>query len=1033
MKIIADLHIHSHFSRATSKDLDLEHLHATAQRKGITVVGTGDFTHPAWLAELGEKLVPAEPGLFRLRDDVARPVEEGVPAACRGQVRFLLSVEISSIYKRNGRTRKVHNLVYAPDLEVAAKIAARLGGIGNITSDGRPILGLDSRDLLEIVLEASPDAFLVPAHIWTPWFSALGEQSGFDSIAECFGDLSDHVFAAETGLSSDPAMNWRLSQLDRLALVSSSDAHSPEKLGREATLFDCDLSYFALRDALRDRTDGFTGTVEFYPEEGKYHFDGHRKCDVVLSPREAKELGRICPRCHRPLTPGVAGRVEDLADRPEGARPESARPFHSLVPLGEVLGELCEMGAGSGKVRKLQDRLLARVGPELSLLTELPLEDIGREGPPLLAEAIARMRRGEVIARAGYDGEYGTVRVFDDEERRRLLAQTSFAFTAARSPAPKEPPARPEATPSGRPQHTPAPSAQAASSGESAPPGEAGSLAQAASPGEAAPPGEAGSSAQAASSGEVASPVRAAASSGAGGALSVSPGGPEGSLAGARDELNPAQREAVEHEGSPLLIVAGPGTGKTKTIVQRIARLVRGGVSPRSITAISFTKKAAGELRERLAALLGEEGERVLATTFHALGQRLLAAFGADIGLAPSFGIADEDASLALVKQALERVPAGATGQNTEEALSAKQVRERISWAKAHLVEPRDAEPGIAAVFGAYDELLRAAGLLDFDDLVRLSARLLEGSAAARAFVEEAARYLFVDEYQDVQLAQYRLVRLLAPPGRADGLCAVGDPDQAIYGFRGADPSYFARFRDDYPGAFAVALSDSYRSTGAVVRAATSVIERAPGRPRRPLVARSEGGAPVEFFRAASCSAEADRVAEEIERALGGTSLLTADGSRPSLALEDVAVLFRTSAQAAAIGRALEREGIPYFVRGEESLEPRLEPEKVALLTLHASKGLEFPLVIVTGCEDGLLPLRLPGLSECDVEEERRLLYVGMTRAKERLVLTCARRRTLFGRTVENGPCPFLAGLPGDVIVDVTGRRPRRARQLALF
>jgi DNA helicase-2/ATP-dependent DNA helicase PcrA len=960
MKIIADLHIHSHLSRATSKDLDLEHLHGTAQTKGITVVGTGDFTHPAWLAELAEKLVPAEPGLFRLRDEVARPVNEAVPAACRREVRFLLSVEISSIYKRGGKTRKVHNLVYAPDLEVARSIAERLGKIGNITSDGRPILGLDSRDLLEIVLESSPDAFLIPAHIWTPWFSALGAQSGFDSIAECFADLSDHIFAAETGLSSDPAMNWRLSQLDRLALVSSSDAHSPDKLGREATLFDCELSYFALRDALRHKERGFLGTVEFFPEEGKYHFDGHRKCDVVLTPREAKELGRICPVCKKPLTAGVAGRVEDLADRPEGARHEEARPFQCLVPLGEVLGELCGAGPSSGKVRRFYDRLLGRVGPELSILTSVPAEDLDREGPPLLSEAIARIRSGSVIARPGYDGEYGTVRVFDDDERRRLLSQASFSFiTDAEKSAPDTP---------GKTGPLPEPPRPAAEPHPSFP----------------------------------------------------SP------RSGAENELNTAQLAAVEHEGSPLVIVAGPGTGKTKTIVHRIARLVRRrGVSPRAITAITFTKKAAGELHERLCALLGPDGERVQAMTFHALGQKLLTAFGADIDLPPSFGVADEEASLALVRRVLER---------TSSDLTAKKARERISWAKAHLVEPADADPEIAPLHSAYEAALREAAMVDFDDLVRLSVRLLESSPAARAFAEERARHLFVDEYQDVQLGQYRLVRLLAPPGRAEGLCVVGDPDQAIYGFRGSDPAYFARFGEDYPNATTVVLSDNYRCPSPVVRAATLVIERSPGRPRRPLAARAHGDTQVAFHLAATCSDEADRVAQEIERALGGTSLLTSSGDAPGFALEDIAVLFRTSAQAQAIGRSLERAGIPYFVRGEESMETRFEPEKVALLTLHASKGLEFPLVIVTGCEDGLLPLRLPGLECSDIEEERRLLYVGMTRAKHTLLLTAARRRTLFGRTMENGPCPFLAGLPRDVIVDVSGRAPRkRARQLPLF
>lgn len=303
----ADLHVHSKHSRATSRDLDLEHLAYWACRKGIAVVATGDFTHPAWFAELKDKLVPAEPGLFRLCTDVERWVAQRLPAACQATARFMLSVEISTIYKKADRTRKVHHLLYAPDFETAERIRQRLAGIGNIASDGRPILGLDSRDLLEITLEAGPGAYLVPAHIWTPWFAALGSQSGFDSIAECYGDLADHIFAVETGLSSDPTMNWRLSQLDGYRLVSHSDAHSPGKLGREATVFACDIDYFAIRRALETGA-GYVGTVEFFPEEGKYHLDGHRKCGVRLTPGETAAHEGRCPECGRPVTVGVLDR-----------------------------------------------------------------------------------------------------------------------------------------------------------------------------------------------------------------------------------------------------------------------------------------------------------------------------------------------------------------------------------------------------------------------------------------------------------------------------------------------------------------------------------------------------------------------------------------------------------------------------------------------------------------------------------------------------------------------------------------------------
>jgi PHP family Zn ribbon phosphoesterase len=328
----ADLHVHSKFSRACSKDCDIEHLSWWALRKGVTVLGTGDFTHPAWAAELRETLVPAEPGLFRIRPELEKRLIRDSPASCAGPIRFMLSVEISSIYRRAERTRKVHNLIYAPSFDAADRITADLAKIGNLASDGRPILGLDSRDLLEITLSADPGCFLVPAHVWTPWFAVLGSRSGFDTVQECYADLAGHVFAVETGLSSDPAMNWTCSALDSYRLVSNSDAHSPPMLGREATAFDTDLDYFAMAAALRTG-NGLAGTVEFFPEEGKYHLDGHRKCGVRVDPEQAGETRDNCPECGKPLTIGVLHRVAELADRPPGFRPAGSAGFTCLVQL----------------------------------------------------------------------------------------------------------------------------------------------------------------------------------------------------------------------------------------------------------------------------------------------------------------------------------------------------------------------------------------------------------------------------------------------------------------------------------------------------------------------------------------------------------------------------------------------------------------------------------------------------------------------------------------------------------------------------
>jgi DNA helicase II / ATP-dependent DNA helicase PcrA len=428
----ADLHVHSKFSRATSSDCDLEHLALWAGRKGIAVLGTGDFTHPGWFQELREKLVTAEPGLYRLRADLEKearrhlkvthccphpsPLPKG-EGTIKFDVRFMLQVEISTIYKADGRTRKIHHLIYVPDFNCAERLIKSLSRIGNLSSDGRPILGLDSRNLLEIVLQSGEGCCLIPAHIWTPWFAVMGSKSGFDSIDECYGDLSSEIFALETGLSSDPAMNWRLSSLDRYALVSNSDAHSPPKLGREVCAFQTDLDYFAMFRALKTG-EGNQGTVEFFPEEGKYHYDGHRKCGVCLSPAETRRNKGKCPICGKPVTLGVMHRVNELADRAEtpDPPPRHAAPFQSLIPLDEVLSEIQKVGPQSKAVRNMYEELLIQLGPELFILGQAPLDDVSRLGSPLLAEAISRMRQGRVIRQPGFDGQYGKIRLFNDEE-----------------------------------------------------------------------------------------------------------------------------------------------------------------------------------------------------------------------------------------------------------------------------------------------------------------------------------------------------------------------------------------------------------------------------------------------------------------------------------------------------------------------------------------------------------------------------------------------------------------------------------------
>lgn len=410
MKMIADLHIHSRFSMATSKEGTPENLDFWARKKGISLIGTGDFTHPVWREELKERLVSEGNGLYRLRDAYVKEESRKFPGE---GTRFVVSGEISSIYKKNGKTRKVHNVILLPSLEAADAMAQRLEKIGNIHSDGRPILGLDSHDLLEMMLDVCPEGILIPAHIWTPHFSVLGAKSGFDSVEECFEELAPYIHALETGLSSDPAMNWRISKLDRYQLISNSDAHSPSKLGREANLLDIDCSYEGLYRAIQTG-EGLEGTVEFFPEEGKYHFDGHRKCGVSLSPVEAERLGGICPVCGKKLTMGVDHRVEQLADRAEGFVKKDGKKYESLVPLPEVISACMGYSTASKKVQGCFEQMIQTLGTEFDILRNVPSEDIKSCAGERIAEGIENVRTGNVKRIPGYDGEYGKIELFDE-------------------------------------------------------------------------------------------------------------------------------------------------------------------------------------------------------------------------------------------------------------------------------------------------------------------------------------------------------------------------------------------------------------------------------------------------------------------------------------------------------------------------------------------------------------------------------------------------------------------------------------------
>lgn len=1027
---IGDLHIHSRYSRATSRDCTPEYLDLWARKKGIDIVGTGDFTHPAWREELKEKLEPAEEGLYTLKDEY-RIRDAAAPDDRRP--RFVVTGEISSIYKKKDKVRKVHSLLILPGLEDADRLARRLELIGNIHSDGRPILGLDCRDLLEIMLETSPEAIYVPAHIWTPHFSMFGAFSGFDAIEDCYEDMTPCIHALETGLSSDPPMNWRISALDSYQLLSNSDAHSPAKLGREANLFKIPLSFQGLADAITTG-NGLEGTIEFFPEEGKYHFDGHRKCGVSISPAEALSYGNICPVCGKKLTIGVLHRVEQLADRDEGFILPQAKPFESLVPLPEVIAASTGKSASSKKVLEQYEKLLGKLGSEFDILRILPEEDIKAAAGAPIAEGIKRLREGRVERTPGFDGEYGTISLLTSSEISSLEGQLSFFIEEG--PAEKHSRRQPEENRQVRP--------------------------------------DGGMSAETEKNKE------------------CSAAEPEDKM-----RLNPGQEEAVHSQERVTAVIAGPGSGKTKTLISRICCLLEERrIAPSSITAVTFTNKAAEEMRSRLEQLPG--GKKAVRGmnigTFHGICSRFLTSAGLE------FMVADEG----LQEELAEKAIAGCALK-----LSPSRFLREISKRKCGAVQEEGCAPAslvTAEAAAFYQELLAREKVLDYDDLLLETLRLFRENPGAEA--ETQFQYLLVDEFQDINPVQYELLKVWNQNGRE--LFVIGDPDQSIYGFRGSDAGCFLRLKEDYPQVHTVRLGENYRSAPAVVESALSLISHNDGG-RREMQALASGDALVRVAEASGEMGEAIFTAKEINRLIGGIDMLDVEENhsgdqRRARSFNDIAVLYRTHRQAQLLEKCLRQEGIPYVVAGREDflleknvrgtlyffqyvlhpedeaarqlcirllwppeeqraeeqlallaskykkrihkdrteklletwikdrkLEENGEMEKlvnaavlypemehfletlslgaegdirrsgsrrfpsdaVTLMTLHGSKGLEFPAVFIYGVRKGLLPLEL-GSASGDVQEERRLLYVGMTRAREELILTWSGEPSMF-------------------------------------
>ncbi len=1018
MKFIADFHIHSRFSRATSKLLNPVHLDYWAKIKGVNVVGTGDFTHPTWTQELKQYLEPAEPGLLKLKKEY----ELENPVANPSPVRFLLTSEISNIYKKNGKVRKVHNVILAPDFETVEKVQKELDRRNfNIVSDGRPILGMDARNLLEMLLDIDQRIVFIPAHIWTPWFAVLGSKSGFDSIDECFEDMTQYIFAVETGLSSDLPMNWICSFLDRFNLISNSDAHSPEKLGRNANIFDTQMSYFDIIEALRDQNSKeFIGTIDLYPQEGKYHYDGHRKCGVRFDPVQTLEHGGICPVCGKPLTLGVAHRVASLADRDDPLERPIRKQFNYIIPLKEILGELSGTSSTTKKVSAQYTKIISTIGSETHILLSADLNDIRKHGGELLSEAIRRMRSGQVIIKEGFDGQYGVIKLFGDGELQSLGNQALFDINKKRE------------TYSQRPLLN----------------------------------FDVARFRQLKKDYNLKQNLQ--------------------NSANITKDINKEQKQAIEHIGGAALVIAGPGTGKTYTLTQRIAWLINNqGILPEKILAITFTNQATREMISRLDKILGQKSNKLTVKTFHALGYSILTEHYPNrkfIILTDS----DKQEILSLL---------GVKKQQIRKALR------YISSQKSYNNIEQDEE--MDKISGKYNHYLDKNDLLDFDDLIYKTIQVLEQEKDLLNSLKQRWQYIHIDEFQDINLAQYRLIQLLYEGSESD-IFAIGDPNQAIYGFRGADKSIIDRFTNDYKPKI-YTINTSYRVPQNILDASKDVLGSSQA------LRGLQQGVKIKISNHASDKAEAEYIARETEKLIGGLRFFSLDSKVTESATEtnvtslsEIAILVRTRHQFPAIIKALNDHTIPYQIVGDkpffkqepftefidylrfilhpenqflstkvgdfrltlqsvdktqdpasiitqiaqtvrfehpdldrlkdmakkfktlsgfvESLELSdiqddylAESESIRLLTLHASKGLEFEAIFIAGVEKGLIPYTIYQ-SKTNIDEERRLLYVGMTRAKKFLFLTYAKHRKLLNREWNLPMSPFLKDIKKELL-----------------
>lgn len=1045
MQFIADFHIHSHYSLATSKHLTPEHLDYWAQLKGIDVVGTGDCTHPLWLKECAEKFEDNGNGLYRLKKTykLKQPFVH-LPASCIRDIHFILTAEVSSIYKKNGKVRKVHSVCVFPDFESATRFQNKLARRGNIQSDGRPILGVDAKHILELVLGSSDKAFVIPAHIWTPWFSVLGSQSGFDSIHECYDELTHTIFALETGLSSDPAMNWTCSFLDDFRLVSNSDAHSPEKLGREANMFDTTMSYDGMYRALKTGK-GFTGTIEFFPEEGKYHYDGHHACGVSWNPTQTTKHHGLCSVCGKPVTKGVMYRVAQLSDRNLSDVDRSTRQkFLSITPLSALLAEISQKRPAAKAVVQEYMRVIDSVGSEFHTLLFAPLDEIEKKGGALLREGIARLRAGRVHCKAGFDGEFGRVTVFDEHEQRDTRnTDDALLFSVEQRTKKKR---------VHEDSHTSDKVKQFKTVHNDEPQ--------------------------------------------AGGKVRIKNTMTHGNI-------DAQQQHAIEHTHGVCVVIAGPGAGKTRVLTERIVHLVQhAGVIPYAVLALTFSNNAAQEMRERVmhhADIHFDKNNTPCITTFHAFGLAMLKEYSTHCGRTNNFFIVDPGEKLDVIQQILNCFH--------------REAQEHCATIEKYKQGITSEAPAVLAV---YEAALQNINAFDLDDLVYGAVQLLHDKTIAAAY-HTRYQYLLVDEYQDVNPRQYEMIRLLAE--KSKNLFVIGDPDQSIYGFRGASGKTLEEIIAAYPETRVIRFTTSYRCPVSVLRVGEHVLRKTE------LLDGKHDALKVQIMECATDKSEADLIATHVEQMIGGVRSFSmhtglSDGHAAShiTSFADFAILCRTQHQFPVIIEALHNHGIPCQLVGETPFythEPYaniirtfksivratetsrdaltkkiatmihdardietmlataigttvsddditrfvalgkgfrnnyceflhalavrdiqddrdIHKEAVSLLTLHAAKGLEFTAVFIAGCEKGIIPFELFGTKTGEaLREEERLFYVGVTRTKQYLFLSHAAKRNFKGRVLHQEKSFFLDRLE-KTLFEASKREMKKTLQMEL-